>query len=228
MEFVFEPEPISSLAIHGSKQRFPVRRIYCVGHNYTDHALEMGADPRKEPPFFFAKPADAIVTGGQAMHYPPRTQNLHHEIELVVALGRGGSQIAVDDAWEHIFGFAVGLDMTRRDLQNKAKKTGRPWKTGKAFDESAPVSELYTASEVGRIDRGRIWLEVNGELRQQGDISQLIWSIPEMIAELSTLFRLQAGDLVFTGTPAGVAAVQQGDVLHGGVEGVTELRLEII
>lgn len=228
MEFVFEPEPPSSLAIHGSEQRFPVRRIYCVGHNYTDHALEMGADPRKEPPFFFAKPADAIVTGGQAMHYPSRTQNLHHEIELVVALARGGSDIAVDNAWEHIFGFAVGLDMTRRDLQNKAKKTGRPWETGKAFDESAPVSELYTVSEIGRIDHGRIWLEVNGELRQQGDISQLIWSIPEIIAELSTLFRLQAGDLVFTGTPAGVAAVQRGDVLRGGVEGVTELRVEII
>jgi fumarylpyruvate hydrolase len=228
MEFVFNPEPPSTLAIHGSKQRFPVRRIYCVGRNYADHALEMGGDPHKEPPFFFTKPADAIVTDGQAMHYPPRTESLHHEIELVVALARGGSNIAADDAWEHIFGFAVGLDMTRRDLQNNAKKSGQPWDTGKAFDESAPVSALYSLSETGRIDSGRIWLEVNGELRQQGDISQLLWNIPEMIAELSTLFRLQAGDLIFTGTPAGVAAVERGDVLHGGVEGVAELRVEIV
>ncbi len=228
MEFVFTPEPPTSLAIHGSEHRFPVRRIYCVGRNYADHALEMGGDPRQEPPFFFTKPADAILTSGQAMHYPGRTQNLHHEIELVVALASGGSSIAIGDAWEHIFGFAVGLDMTRRDLQNDAKKAGRPWDTGKAFDESAPISELHTLAETGQMESGRIWLEVNGELRQQGDISDLIWSIPEVIAELSTLFKLQAGDLIFTGTPAGVAAVQRGDVLQGGVEGVANLQTRII
>lgn len=228
MEFVFNPEPPSSLAVHGSEQRFPVRRIYCVGRNYADHVLEMGGNPHKEPPFFFTKPADAVLTGGQPAHYPPSTQNLHHEIELVVALASGGSNIAVDDAWEHVFGFAAGLDMTRRDLQNDAKKSGRPWDTAKAFDESAPVSELHPIAETGRLESGRIWLQVNGELRQEGDISQLIWSIPEVIAELSTLFRLQAGDLIFTGTPAGVAAVQRGDVLQGGIDGVAKLQTEII
>lgn len=228
MEFVFAPEPVVSLPVHGSQLRFPVRRIYCVGRNYADHALEMGSDPRQEPPFFFTKPANAIVTDGQPVHYPSRTQNLHHEIELVIALAKGGSNIAVEYSWDHIFGFAVGLDLTRRDLQNEAKKYGRPWDTGKAFDESAPVSELHPLAETGRIGSGRIWLKVNGETRQQGDISQLIWSIPEVIAELSTLFRLQPGDLVFTGTPAGVSAIQRGDVLDGGVAGLTELRVEIV
>lgn len=228
MEYVFAPEPAVTLPIHGSKARFPVRRIYCVGRNYADHALEMGGDPRQEPPFFFTKPANAIVTDGRAVHYPSRTQNLHHEIELVIALGKGGTDIAVADAWGHVFGFAVGLDLTRRDLQNEAKKSGRPWDTGKAFDESAPVSEVHVLAETGRMEIGRISLQVNGVIRQEGDIAQLIWSIPEVIAELSTLFHLQPGDLVFTGTPAGVAAIQRGDVLQGGVAGLTELRVEIV
>lgn len=228
MEYLFSPDPVPSLPVHGSTQRFPVRRIYCVGRNYADHALEMGSDPRSEPPFFFTKPANAIVAGGGAVRYPTRTSNLHHEIELVVAIGRAGSEITAENAWEHVCGFAVGLDLTRRDLQNDAKKHGRPWDTGKAFDESAPVSELHLLAQTGRIEAGRIWLNVNGELRQQGDIAQLIWSIPEVIAELSTLFRLEPGDLVFTGTPAGVAAIQRGDVLEGGVEGVAGLRVEIV
>ena len=228
MEYVFAPEPVVSLPIHGSKVRFPVRRIYCVGRNYADHALEMGGDPRQEPPFFFTKPANAIVTDGRSVHYPSRTQNLHHEIELVIALDKGGSDIAVADAWDHVFGFAVGLDLTRRDLQNEAKKSGRPWDTGKAFDESAPVSGLHRLTETGRIESGRIWLQVNGAIRQEGDIAQLIWSIPEVIAELSTLFRLQPGDLVFTGTPAGVSAIRRGDILEGGVAGLTGLRVEIV
>lgn len=228
MTFVFEPQPIASLSIHGSDQRFPVRRIYCVGRNYADHVLEMGGDPHKEPPFFFTKPADAVVTGGQPAHYPPRTENLHHEIELVVAIAKGGSGIAVDDAWDHVFGFAAGLDLTRRDLQSDARKSGRPWDTAKAFDESAPVSELHPIAETGRITNGRIWLQVNGGMRQEADISRLIWSIPEVIAELSTLFKLQAGDLIFTGTPAGVAAIQRGDKLDGGIDGVAKLSVEII
>jgi fumarylpyruvate hydrolase len=228
MEFVFAPAELTSLAIHGTEKRFPVRRIYCVGRNYADHALEMGSDPTREPPFFFTKPADAVVSDRSTVHYPSRTQNLHHEIELVVALAKGGADIAVDHAWDHVFGFAAGLDLTRRDLQNDAKKSGRPWDTGKAFDESAPVSELRTLADIGRIENGRIWLKVNGELRQEGDISQLIWSIPEVIAELSSLFRLQAGDLIFTGTPAGVGALQRGDVLEGGVEGVATLGVTII
>ncbi|HET6564508.1 MAG TPA: fumarylacetoacetate hydrolase family protein [Xanthomonadales bacterium] len=228
MEYVFAPEPPVSLAVHGSKQRFPVRRIYCVGQNYGAHAVEMGSDPNREPPFFFTKPAQAVVTGGQAAHYPSRTRNLHHEIELVVALASGGSNITAGQAWDHVFGLAVGLDLTRRDLQGEAKKAGRPWDTGKAFDESAPLSELHPLSETGHVSRGRIWLQVNGESRQEGDVSQMIWSIPEVIAELSTLFTLQPGDLIFTGTPAGVSAIQPGDVLEGGVEGVARLHVEIL
>jgi fumarylpyruvate hydrolase len=227
-EFVFQPEALPSLAVHGSNQRFPVRRIYCVGRNYADHAREMGADPAREPPFFFTKPANAIVTDGRPVHYPPRTGSLHHEIELVVALGKGGAGIAVADAWDHVFGFAVGLDLTRRDLQTAAKQAGKPWDTGKAFDESAPISELRRIEDTGRVEKGRIWLRVNGELRQDADVSELIWTIPEIIAELSTLFTLAPGDLVFTGTPAGVSALQRDDVLEGGVDGVAALHLTII
>jgi fumarylpyruvate hydrolase len=228
MEFVFQPEAPPSVAVHGSKQRFPVRRIYCVGRNYADHAREMGADPTREPPFFFTKPANAIVTDGRPVHYPPRTGSLHHEIELVVAMGKGGAGIAVADAWDHVFGFAVGLDLTRRDLQTAAKQAGKPWDTGKAFDESAPVSELHRIGQTGRVESGRIWLRVNGALRQDADVSELTWSIPEIIAELSSLFTLAPGDLVFTGTPAGVSALQRGDVLEGGVDGLAALHVTIV
>jgi fumarylpyruvate hydrolase len=236
MDFVFEPEASTTLAVHDSLKRFPVRRIYCVGRNYSEHVKEMvatmggeaGKQRTDEPPCFFTKPANAIVTDGKAAHYPTRTQDLHHEIELVVAIGKGGANIAVPDAWDHIFGFATGLDLTRRDLQTASKKAGQPWDTGKAFDDSAPVSEIHTIDQTGRVESGRIWLQVNGEMRQQADISDMTWGIPEVIAELSTLFTLAPGDLVFTGTPAGVAAIQRGDVLEGGVDGVSRLRVEIV
>ncbi len=232
MNYAFEPEAIPSLAIHDSPQRFPVRRIYCVGRNYAEHVREMahimGSEAKGEPPCFFTKPANAIVTGGQSAHYPPRTNDLHHEIELVVAIGKAGADIPTSEAWNHVFGFAAGLDLTRRDLQTAAKKSGQPWDTGKAFDESAPISELHTIEETGPIESGRIWLEVNGELRQEADIADLVWSIPEMIAELSTLFTLAAGDLIFTGTPAGVAALRRGDVVEGGIDGVARLSVKII
>jgi len=230
--YVFEPDAIPSLAIHGSAQRFPVRRIYCVGRNYAEHVREMahtmGPEARGEPPCFFTKPANAIVTGGQSAHYPPRTDNLHHEIELVVAIGKGGADIPASEAWKHVFGFAAGVDLTRRDLQTAAKNSGQPWDTGKAFDESAPISELHIIEETGSLSSGRIWLEVNGEMRQEADIADLIWGIPEIIAELSSFFTLVAGDLVFTGTPAGVAALQRGDVVEGGIDGVARLSVKII
>lgn len=213
--------------IHGSDRLFPVRRIYCVGRNYAAHAREMGSDPERESPFYFMKPADAVVPGGGTLPYPPRTADLHHEIELVVALGKGGRNVPVADALSLVFGYAVGIDLTRRDLQAEAKRLGRPWDAGKGFDSSAPVSAIRPAAEIGHPRSGRIWLEVNGELRQDGDLGQLIWKVDEALAELSTLFTLAPGDLVFTGTPAGVGPLARGDRLHGGVEGVAEIRVEI-
>ena len=219
------PQPCA--VISGSSQRFPVRRIYCVGRNYAAHARESGADPEREAPFYFMKPADALMPNGSRIPYPPRTRNLHHEIELVVAIGTGGGNIPVARALSHVFGYAVGIDLTRRDLQNEAKNSGRPWDTSKGFDHSAPLSAIHTVDEVGHPSRGRIWLSVNGELRQEGDLSELIWSVPEAIAELSTLFALAPGDLIFTGTPAGVSALQPGDRIAGGVEAVDEITIEI-
>lgn len=227
MSYVFDAPAAPSLAVAGSSARFPVHRIYCVGRNYAAHAREMGANPDREPPFFFSKPADAVVAAGTAVPYPPRTTDLHHEIELVVAIGKGGRDIAVANALEHVFGYAVGVDLTRRDLQTESKKAGKPWDTAKGFDASAPVSEVQPVSRIGHPARGRIWLDVNGERRQTGDVSDLIWSVPETIAELSTFFALAPGDLIFTGTPAGVAALKPGDRLAGGVEGVTTLELSI-
>ena len=227
MSYVFDAPAAPSLAVAGSSARFPVHRIYCVGRNYAAHAREMGANPDREPPFFFSKPADAVVAAGTAVPYPPRTTDLHHEIELVVAIGKGGRDIAVANALEHVFGYAVGVDLTRRDLQTESKKAGKPWDTAKGFDASAPVSEVRPVSRIGHPARGRIWLDVNGERRQTGDVSDLIWSVPETIAELSTFFALAPGDLIFTGTPAGVAALKPGDRLAGGVEGVTTLELSI-
>jgi fumarylpyruvate hydrolase len=213
--------------IHGSSRRFPVHRIYCVGRNYAAHARESGADPDREAPFYFMKPADAIMPDGSRIPYPPRTRDLHHEIELVVAIATGGSNIPVADALSHVFGYAVGIDLTRRDLQNEAKNAGRPWDTSKGFDHSAPVSAIHRVADVGHPSSGRIWLEVNGTTRQDGDLSELIWSVPEAIAELSTLFALAPGDLIFTGTPAGVGALQPGDKVSGGIEGVGEIQVEI-
>ena len=226
--YVIDVPAVPSIPVVGQKGRFPVHRIYCVGRNYAAHAREMGKDPDKEPPFFFTKPADALLPEGGEMHYPPGTANLHHEIELVVALRRGGFQIPAARALDHVYGYAVGLDMTRRDLQMQARDMGRPWDFGKAFDESAPISALYPVASHGHHSAGAITLKVNGELRQSGDLQDMIWNVPDTIAFLSGYYRLQPGDLIFTGTPAGVGAVKQGDVLVGAVEGLTELRVKIV
>jgi fumarylpyruvate hydrolase len=206
---------------------FPVRRIYCVGRNYVEHAQEMGFTGR-EPPFFFMKPADALVTDGGDFVYPSASVDVHHELEMVVALARGGANIPAERALEHVYGYAVGLDMTRRDLQGEAKKMGRPWDVGKAFDGSAPCTPIRPVAEIGHPAKGAVWLEVNGAERQRGDLAQLIWKIPEMIAYLSTLFTLAPGDLIFTGTPAGVGPVERGDLLRGGVEGVGTLTVRVV
>lgn len=216
--------PSPTVPIKGTDLRFPVHRVYCVARNYADHAREMGADPSREPPFFFGKPADAVLVDSEQLPRPPRTQNLQPEIELVVAIGTGGTNIAASHAREHIFGYAVGNDLTRRDLQAQAKAKGRPWDIAKGFDASAPLSAICRVQDCGHVRSGRIWLEVNGQLRQQADIGDMLWSIEEIIAELSTFYRLQPGDLIFTGTPAGVAPIESGDVLNGGVEGVATLR----
>ncbi|BEI33480.1 fumarylacetoacetate hydrolase family protein [Polynucleobacter sp. HIN5] len=226
--FVIPAPVIPSLPVVGDSKRFPVNRIYCVGRNYADHAREMGHDPDREPPFFFMKPATAIVTDGQAMAYPALSKDVHHELEMVVALGKGGSNITVDQALDHVWGYGLGLDMTRRDLQGEAKKMGRPWDTGKAFDQSAPCSALVPVSQCGHLSRGRIYLTVNGQVKQDGDLAMMIWNVPETIAYLSTLFTLMPGDLIFSGTPAGVAAVQRGDVLEGHVEGLPVLHTKIV
>jgi len=226
--FVVDAHETPSVPVAGQKGRFPVHRIYCVGRNYAAHAREMGKDPEREPPFFFLKPADAVVPEGGEVHYPPGTSNLHHEIELVVALHRSGFQIPAARALEHVYGYAVGLDMTRRDLQFQARDMGRPWDFGKAFDESAPITAIYPVASHGHHSAGAITLAVNGELRQQGDLKDMIWNVPDTLAFLSNYYRLQAGDLIFTGTPAGVGAVVRGDKLVGKVEGLAELHVTII
>ena len=223
MSYLFPPAPQPSVEIKGRAERFPVRRIFCVGRNYAAHAREMGKDPEREAPFFFTKPADAVVPNHTTIPYPSRTANLHHEIELVVALHKGGQNIAVADALEHVYGYAVGNDLTRRDLQFEARDKGRPWDTAKAFDRAAPITAIQPAADVGHPGRGRIWLQVNGELRQEGDIADLIWSVPEIVAELSTLFELAPGDLIYTGTPAGVTPLKPGDRVEGGVDGLDTL-----
>lgn len=228
MRYVFDPAPVTSVEIAGTEARFPVHRIYCVGRNYAAHAREMGNDPDREPPFFFSKPADAIVANGADVPYPPRTENLHHEIELVVAIGKGGSNIPVSEAEGHIFGYAVGNDLTRRDLQNEAKGNGKPWDTAKGFDHAAPITRILPVAQCGHIRKGAIWLNVNGEPRQSGDIADLIWPVADVVAELSTFYTLQPGDLIYTGTPAGVSALKKGDVVEGFVEGLEVLRNRIV
>jgi len=227
MSFVIPPPPQPSLSIAGSANRFPVRRVYCVGRNYAAHAIEMGHDPDREDPFFFQKNPDNLVPDASSFPYPDASSDVHHEIEMVVALSSGGRNIAVADAMSHVWGYGVGLDMTRRDLQGQMKKAGRPWEIGKAFEDSAPCSALVPASTTGHPESGRVWLEVNGELRQEGDLNQLIWKIPEMISYLSGLFELAAGDVIFSGTPAGVGPVERGDKLTGGVDGIGELNLSV-
>jgi fumarylpyruvate hydrolase len=230
MSYVFNPAPAASVPVVGRAERFPARRIYCVGRNYVEHAKEMGFTGR-EPPFFFLKPNDALVvvpTGETGtMAYPPLTKDLHHEIELVVAIGKGGKNIKAADARNHIFGYAVGLDMTRRDLQGEMKKQGRPWCIGKAFDQSAPIGPIVEAAKAGDVENAEIWLQVNGKDRQRSTVSKLIWNIGETIEHLSAAWELQPGDLIYSGTPEGVAAVVAGDTLVGGVTGVGELRVKI-
>ena len=223
--YVIDIGPVPSLAVEGSDARFPVGRIYCVGRNYAEHAREMGHDPDREPPFFFMKAANSIVPSGSTIAYPVGTKDVHHEIEMVVAIGKGGKNIPVQKALEHVWGYAVGLDMTRRDIQGEAKKMGRPWEMGKSFDESAPVSALRPASAIGHPAKGAIWLKVNGEVKQQGDLAMQIWSVPEQINYLSQLITLQPGDLIFSGTPAGVGPIKPGDKLEGHVDGVGELTV---
>jgi len=231
MGYVFPPSPAASVPVAGSSDRFPVHRIYCVGRNYEEHAKEMGFTGR-EPPFFFMKPADAVVpvNAGETgtLPYPSLTANLHHEIELVVAIGTGGKNIKAADAHRHIYGYAVGLDMTRRDLQNDMKKQGRPWCIGKGFDASAPIGPITPAAQAGDVEKAAIWLQVNGAQRQRSTVAQLIWNIAETIEHLSAAWELQPGDLIYTGTPEGVGAVVRGDVLEGGVDGLGLLRLQVV
>jgi fumarylpyruvate hydrolase len=219
--------PHPSVAIAGTSARFPVHRIYCVGRNYAAHVREMGSDPASEPPTFFMKPADAVVASGAAIPYPPRTANLHHEVELVVAIGEGGAGIETREALKHVYGYAVGNDLTRRDLQNEAKKHGRPWDASKGFDHSAPVGAIRRSEGGLHIERGRIWLNVNDKPRQSADVSQMIWSVPQIIAELSAFFTLLPGDLIFTGTPEGVGALERGDRIECGIDGLETLRNHI-
>jgi fumarylpyruvate hydrolase len=226
MSYAVPLPPVVTVPVLGGDP-FPVRRIYCVGRNYAAHAREMGHNPDREPPFFFMKPADAIMPTGSVVPYPPQTKNYHYEIEMVVAIGKGGRDIPVAGALDHVFGYGVGLDMTRRDLQAVAKDMGRPWDMGKGFDHSAPCSPIQPVTAIGHKAEGAIWLKVNGEIRQTSDLAEMIWSVPEMIAYLSGLMELAPGDLIYSGTPEGVGAVVKGDRLEGHVDGLPELKITI-
>jgi fumarylpyruvate hydrolase len=226
-DYVISPPAITSVPVAGGGN-FPVRRVFCVGRNYAEHAREMGSDPDREPPFFFMKPADALLLDGKDMPYPPQSTQLHHEMEMVVAIGEGGVNIAEADALKHVWGYAAGLDMTRRDLQNAAKKEGKPWDMGKGFDWSAPIGLMVPAAKIGHPSKGLIELKVNGKVRQTSDLSKMIWDVPEMIAYLSGLVKLAPGDLIYSGTPENVAAVERGDLLEGVVEGVGTVKTRIV
>ncbi len=225
--YLFDPPPTPALPIDGSSQKFPVNRVYCVGRNYAEHTREMGHDPDKEDPFFFQKTPDGLTTSGK-FPFPPMSNDVHFEIELVVALSSGGKDIDPKAAMQLVYGYAVGLDMTRRDLQGVAKKMGRPWEVGKAFDNAAPCSAIVPADRIGHPTKGAIWVDVNGVRRQTGDLAQMIWDIPHQIAFLSRLFELKAGDLIFTGTPSGVGGIKVGDSIHGHVDGVGELKVDVV
>jgi fumarylpyruvate hydrolase len=225
--FVISPAPVPSLSIAGSSERFPLRRVFCVGRNYAAHAREMGNDPDREPPFFFTKPGDAVVPAAGTLPYPPATNDMHHEVEMVVALGKGGVNVAPEDALSLVWGYGVGLDLTRRDLQAVAKEMSRPWDMAKGFDASAPCSELHPVSEVGHPSHARIWLEVNGSVKQDGNLDEMIWPVADVIAHLSRFVALQPGDLIFSGTPSGVGPLAPGDRVRGGLDGVATFELEV-
>lgn len=225
--FVFEPPAPPALPVRGSEALFPVRRVYCVGRNYAAHTIEMGGDPDREEPFFFQKNPDSLDVSGE-FPYPPKSTDVHHEVEMLVALGSGGREIPVETALGHVFGYGVALDMTRRDLQGQAKEQRRPWEIGKSFERSAPCGPITPASEIGHPDRGRIALSVNGALRQEGDLGQMIWKTPEMIAYLSQFFEMAAGDVILSGTPSGVAAIARGDEMAAEIEGLGQLRVTVV
>jgi fumarylpyruvate hydrolase len=225
-DFVISPPPAVAVPVAGGGL-FPVRRVYCVGRNYAEHVREMGGDPTREQPSFFSKPPDALLTGGADLPYPPATNDLHHEMELVVAIGAGGADIPASAALEHVWGYAAGLDMTRRDMQARLRKEGKTWDMAKGFDHSGPLGEITPAARIGHPAAGRIELKVNGETRQNSDLSNMVWSVAEIVAHLSRLVRLAPGDLIFTGTPEGVAAVRRGDVLEGSIEGIGSVRTRI-
>lgn len=226
-EYVFPPAEPASVAIAGSTARFPVRRIFCVGRNYAAHTIEMGGDPEREAPFFFTKPADAVVDSGARIPYPPLTSDVHHEIELVVAIGKAGFDIPEAATFDHVWGYGVGIDLTRRDLQGEAKKAGRPWDWGKAFDNSAPCAPLHPKSGTDHPRSGRIWLAVNGKIRQDADLSELVWNVAEIVSICSRSMELRPGDLIYTGTPAGVGPVARGDLITGGIAGLGEIELRV-
>ena len=226
--YVIDPPQQASLSIAGTSDRFPVHRVYCVGRNYAAHAVEMGHDPDKEPPFFFQKNPDNLVADATEFPYPKASQDVHHEMELLVALKSGGEDISVDKALDCVYGYGLSLDMTRRDLQGEMKKLGRPWEIGKAFEMSAPAGPISPVAEVGHLDQGALWLKVNDETRQSGDLNQMIWKTAEMISILSGLFTLQAGDIILTGTPSGVGPVQRGDKMHGHIDGLGDLHVSVV
>lgn len=227
MQYVFTPPSQVFLPVTQHSAAFPVRRAYCVGQNYAEHTKEMGGDPTRNPPFFFSKPAQAVYLG-DTFPYPPLSQDVHHEIELVVALDRGGANLSPEEALTHIYGYAIGLDMTRRDLQAEAKKAGRPWDAAKGFDFSAPCSPIWTVQQVGHPRSGAITLDINGRRVQSGDLQQMIWKVPEIVASLSRFFTLEPGDLIFTGTPSGVGPVKPGDALDGAIEGLGQLSVTVV
>ena len=226
-EFVIPCPPQSALPVADSDKKFPVRRIWCVGRNYADHAREMGHDPDREPPFFFQKNPDNLDPSGE-FPYPPESSDVHHEMEMLVALKSGGTDIAIEDALDHVYGYGLSLDMTRRDLQGEQKKMGRPWEIGKAFERSAPVGPVHPVEKVGHLDQGRVALSINGELRQEGDLNQMIWKVPEMISYLSRFFELAAGDVILSGTPSGVGPVSKGDVMEASVDGLGNMTVKVV
>ena len=227
MSFVIPAPPPASVEVTGTGDRFPVRRIYCIGRNYLAHRKEMGHDDRK-PPFYFQKPADALLESGGDFPYPTLSENVHFEIELVVAIGKGGTDIAIENALDHVYGYGLGIDMTRRDLQSQAKQDGKPWESAKSFDYSAPISPIRPVSEIGHPDSGRIWLAVNGEIRQDSDLNLQIWNVQEGISHLSRIYEVVPGDLIYTGTPDGVGPINPGDLITAGIDGIGELEIKVV